>query len=85
MADRAGHWQVLIGIDTCGTETPYDDVLIFAGPYDVTDYKQDGCSTYPLERFFGMWRAGPWAGKNVPYQQPFVDARPKELQSPSTV
>ena len=75
--DWAGHWQVLIGIDTCGTDTPYDDVLIFADPYDVTDHKQDGYYTYPLGRFFGMWREGPCAGKDVPYQQPFVAAWPK--------
>lgn len=76
--DWAGHWQVLVGIDTCGTDTPYDDVLIFADPYDVTDHKQDGFYTYPLGRFFGMWREGPCAGKNEPYQQPFVVAWPKE-------
>ena len=75
--DWAGHWQVLIGIDTCGTDTPYDDVLIFADPYDVTDHKQDGYYTYPLGRFFGMWREGPCAEKSVPYQQPFVAAWPK--------
>lgn len=75
--DWAGHWQVLIGIDTCGTDNPYDDVLIFADPYDVTDHKQDGYYTYPLGRFFGMWREGPCAGKDEPYQQPFVAAWPK--------
>jgi FMN-dependent NADH-azoreductase len=78
--DWAGHWQVLIGIDTCGTDTPYDDVLIFADPYDVTDHKQDGYYTYPLGRFFGMWREGPCVQKSVPYQQPFVAAWPKGLQ-----
>ena len=76
--DWAGHWQVLIGIDTCGTDNPYDDVLIFADPYDVTDHKQDGYYTYPLGRFFGMWREGPCTEKAKPYQQPFVAAWPKE-------
>ena len=76
--DWAGHWQVLIGIDTCGTDTPYDDVLIFADPYDVTDHRQDGYYTYPLGRFFGMWREGPCAEKARPYQQPFVAAWPKQ-------
>ena len=79
--DWAGHWQVLIGIDTCGTDTPYDDVLIFADPYDVTDHKQDGYYTFPLGRFFGMWREGPCTGKNVPYQQPFVAAWPKDFRN----
>ena len=67
----------VIGIDTCGTEDPYDDVLIFADPYDVTDHFQDGYYIFSLGRFFGMWREGPCAGKNEPYQQPFVAAWPK--------
>ena len=75
--DWAGHWQVLIGIDTCSSETPYDDVLIFADPYDVTDHKQDGYYTFPLGRFMGMWREGACAEKNEPYVQPFVIAKPK--------
>ena len=75
--DWAGHWAVLIGIDTCGTESPYDDVLVFADPYDVTDHNQDGYYTYPLGRFFGMWREGPCAGKTSPFLQPYVVAWPK--------
>ena len=74
--DWAGHWQVLIGIDTCGSESPFDDVLIFADPYDVTDHKQDGYYTFPLGRFFGMWREGSCAEKTQPYIQPFVIAKP---------
>ena len=80
--DWAGHWQVLIGIDTCGTDTPYDDVLIFADPYDVTDHRQDGYYTFPLGRFFGMWREGPCAEKNEPYRQPFVAAWPNQEHLP---
>ena len=76
--DWAGHWQVIIGIDTCGTEEPYDDVLIFAEPYDVTNHFQDGYYTFPLARFFYMWREGPCAHKKEPYLQPFVTARPRE-------
>ncbi len=75
--DWAGHWQVIIGIDTCGSDTPYDDVLIFADPYDITDHYQDGYYIFPLSRFFGMWREGPCAGKENPYKQPFVVAYPK--------
>ncbi|MBR0373967.1 MAG: hypothetical protein IJH91_05530 [Mogibacterium sp.] len=76
--DWAGHWQVVIGLDTCGTDDPYDDVLIMADPYDVTDHYQDGYYTVPLGRFFYMWREGPCAGKDEPYQQPFVVASPRE-------
>lgn len=57
--DWAGHRQVVIGLDACGTESPYDDVLIPADPYDITDHYQDGYYTYPLGRFFDMWRDGP--------------------------
>ena len=74
--DWAGHWQVVIGLDECGTESPYDDVLILADPYDVTDHYQDGYYTYPLGRFFDMWREGPCAQKTEPYIQPFVVAKP---------
>lgn len=76
--DWAGHWQVIIGIDTCGSDTPYDDVLIFADPYDVTDHNQDGYYIFPLGRFYGMWREGPCAEKDNPYRQPFVAAYPKK-------
>ena len=75
--DWAGHWQVIIGIDTCGSDTPYDDVLIFADPYDITDHYQDGYYIFPLSRFYGMWREGPCAEKETPYRQPFVVAHPK--------
>lgn len=76
--DWSGHWQVIIGIDTCGSETPYDDVLIFADPYDITDHYQDGYYTFSLSRFFGMWQEGPCANKEKPNRQPFVIAYPQK-------
>lgn len=54
----------------------YDDVLIMADPYDVTDHYQDGCYIVPFGRFFEMWHEGPGAGKTEPYQQTFVIAEP---------
>jgi hypothetical protein len=36
--DWGGHWQVIIGYDTMGTEVEQDDVLIVADPYDTTDH-----------------------------------------------
>lgn len=50
--DWGGHWQVIIGYDTMGTETRQDDVLIVADPYDTTDHSQDGYGVYPAERFY---------------------------------
>ena len=75
--DWYGHWQTVIGIDTCGNDDPYDDVLILADSYDITDHYQDGYYVFPLGRFFDMWREGPCAQKEVPYEQPFVAAWPK--------
>lgn len=74
--DWAGHWQVIVGLDSCGTEDPYDDVLILADPYDITDHCQDGYYIFPFGRFFDMWREGPCAAKEAPYVQPFVAAKP---------
>ena len=75
--DWAGHYQVIVGIDTCGTDSPYDDVLILADPYDVTDHMQDGYYTFPLGRFYEMWFEGPCANKITPYKQPYIVAYPK--------
>lgn len=72
--DWYGHWQTIIGIDTCGTDDPYDDVLIMADSYDITDHFQDGYYIVPFGRFFDMWREGPCAEKDVPYEQPFIVA-----------
>ena len=49
--DWGGHWQVIIGYDTMGTETEADDVFIVADPYDTTDHNQDGYGIIPAERF----------------------------------
>ena len=74
--DWRGHWQVAIGIDTCNTDDPYDDVLIMADPYDITDHYQDGYYIVPFGSFFDMWREGPCAQKAELYEQPFVIAIP---------
>ncbi len=50
-----GHWRVIIGLDTMSTENLYDDVLIFADPFDTSDHKQDGYAVGSLDRFFYMW------------------------------
>lgn len=75
-ADWSGHWQVIIGVDTMDTESPYDDVLILADPYDITDHYQDGYYTYPLGRFTSLWFEGSCTANEEPYQQPFVTAYP---------
>lgn len=53
----AGHYQVVIGYDTMGTEATQDDVIIFADPYDTTDHLQDGYVIQSYERFIYDWSA----------------------------
>lgn len=53
--DWGGHWQVIIGYDTMGTETQQDDVIIVADSYDTTDHNQDGYGIYGAERFYYNW------------------------------
>ncbi|MDR1342884.1 MAG: hypothetical protein LBK18_06480 [Prevotellaceae bacterium] len=53
--DWGGHWQVIIGYDTMGTEAKSDDVLILADSYDTSDHWQDGYITINAERFFDSW------------------------------
>lgn len=67
--DWGGHWQVIIGYDTMGTDSYSDDVLIFADSYDSTDHLQDGYYAFPVERFFGMWKDGWCLPKEASVQQ----------------
>lgn len=54
--DWGGHWRVIIGYDTMGTEDiTSSDVLIMADPYDTADHQQDGYVVVPAEKFFYMW------------------------------
>lgn len=53
--DWGGHWRVIIGYDSMGTEHTGDDVLILADPFDTSDHLQDGYGIVPAERFFYMW------------------------------
>ena len=50
-----GHWQVIIGYDSMGTEGTQDDVLIIADPYDTTDHNQDGYVIKGFERLVYGW------------------------------
>ena len=53
--DWAGHWRVIIGYDTMGTESSLDDTLILVDPYDTCDHKQDGYVVANGEKFYSMW------------------------------
>ena len=60
-----GHWRVIIGYDTMGTESTLDDVLIMADAYDTSDHCQDGYAINNGERFYAMWLDEP-SGRNEP-------------------
>ncbi len=76
-ADWGGHWQVIIGYDTMGTEWPDDDMLILADPYDTSDHRQDGYYIFNAARFFYMWQDFKYLPKAQSIQ-PWVIAKPPQ-------
>ena len=74
--DWGGHWQVIIGYDTMGTEHTGDDVLLMADPFDTSDHLQDGYNVVPAERFFYMWFDSQLFSKKDQLRQ-WLTAKPK--------
>ena len=70
-----GHWRVIIGYDTLGTESPLDDMLILADPYDTCDHQQDGYVVQNAEKFFSMWFDHYMLPEDQRYQ-PWIIAHP---------
>ena len=64
-----GHWMVIIGYDTMGTDTMDDDVIIFADPYDTTDHVHDGITVLSAERFYSAWFSRPGTFPTVEFEQ----------------
>ena len=50
-----GHYRVIIGYDTMGTDYTGDDVLIMADSFDLADHVQDGYNVENAQKFFYMW------------------------------
>lgn len=74
--DWGGHWRVIIGYDTMGTESSLDDVLILMDPYDTCDHKQDGYVVENGEKFYSMWFDHSMLPKKQ-RNQPWLIAQPK--------
>jgi hypothetical protein len=53
--DWGGHWVVVVGYDTRGTETIWDDVIIFADSVDCHDDRVDGITYFNYGEFDAMW------------------------------
>ena len=75
--DWGGHWRVIIGYDTMGTESSLDDVLILMDPYDTCDHKQDGYVVENGEKFYSMWFDHSMLPKKQ-RNQPWLIAQPKQ-------
>jgi len=71
-----GHWRVIIGYDGMGTGNLYDDVLIFADPFDTSDHKQDGYAIESFDRFYSMWFARDLLPE-AEHDKPWLIATPK--------
>jgi hypothetical protein len=53
--DWGGHWVVVTGYDTRGTETVWDDVIIVADSVDCHDDRVDGVTYFNYGEFDAMW------------------------------
>jgi hypothetical protein len=53
--DWGGHWVVVTGYDTRGTENPWDDVIIFADSVDCHDDRVDGTTYFNYWEFDAEW------------------------------
>lgn len=73
--DWGGHWRVIIGYDTMGTDTTADDILILADSYDTADHLQDGYVVNPVEKFFYMWFDAHMLPRGQQHQQ-WIVAKP---------
>jgi len=54
-SDWGGHWALVVGYDTRGTDDIADDAIIFADPCDTHDDRVDGLTVFNAERFDYMW------------------------------
>jgi hypothetical protein len=53
--DWGGHWVVVTGYDTRGTDAVWDDVIIFADSVDSHDDRVDGVTYFNYGEFDAMW------------------------------
>lgn len=53
--DWGGHWVVVVGYDTRGTEIIWDDVIIFADSVDSHYDRVDGITYFNYGEFDAMW------------------------------
>ena len=76
-SDWGGHWVLVVGYDTRNTETIWDDVIIFADPYDRHDDNMDGLTWFNAGRFYYMWYDALLFGTVM--RQVYITATPEKL------
>lgn len=75
--DWGGHWEVIIGYDTMGTQTYEDDVLIITDPYDTSDHNQDGYGILSAARFINNFSFYNFFPENHTNDKCFIVVKPK--------
>lgn len=80
--DWGGHWVVVVGYDTRGTENVWDDVIIFADSVDCHDDRVDGITYFNYGEFDAMWFDAHYFPENM-RERAYVIAVPATHKSPS--
>jgi hypothetical protein len=80
--DWGGHWVVVTGYDTRGTETVWDDVIIFADSVDSHDDRVDGVTYFNYGEFDAMWFDAHYFPENMK-DRAWVVAVPANATRPS--
>jgi len=80
--DWGGHWVLVTGYDTRGTETVWDDVIIFADSVDSHDGRVDGITYFNYGEFDAMWFDAHYFPENMK-DRVWVVAVPANVTRPS--
>jgi hypothetical protein len=80
--DWGGHWVVVTGYDTRGTEDVWDDVIIFADSVDCHDDRVDGVTYFNYGEFEAMWFDSRYFPENMK-DRAWVVAVPANATRPS--
>jgi hypothetical protein len=80
--DWGGHWVVVVGYDTRGTEDVWDDVILFADSVDSHDDRVDGITYFNYGEFDAMWFDAHYFPEGM-RERAYVVAVPKTSPLPS--
>ena len=80
--DWGGHWVVVVGYDTRGTDSVWDDVIIFADSVDCHDDRVDGITYANYGQFDAMWFDAHYFPENM-RERAYVVAVPGNSPIPS--